>query len=232
MRVVPAADPQGVATRAYADPPYPQKARLYCGHRDYAGEVDHRQLLVALSSYDGWALSTSSQGALEVVAPLVSELGLGGVRMASWHRGARAGRGSGWEAVVYLPARPAGESDAFAYVSRPRLSDPDRVIGVTEPPRHGLVRHSGAGASRRLSPSLPFPAHRYRREGKAGAPPQAPGFARHGDGGRKGGAPGGTPPGAPLRLRRTVDLAITRRVASPQSPTPFRQAWPGQSLRT
>lgn len=57
---------------AYADPPYPGKAYLYRGHPDYAGEVDHRKLLVD----------------------------------------------------------PAGVSDALEYVARPRLSDPDRVIGA------------------------------------------------------------------------------------------------------
>lgn len=117
---------------AVADPPYPGKAKLYVGHPDYGGEVDHRELLVTLSSYDGWALHTSSDGAVHVVAPLVAELGLRGVRMASWHRGQRGGRGSGFEVVFYRPARvaPAGWSDAFVYVARPRLSDPARVIGA------------------------------------------------------------------------------------------------------
>ncbi|MCA8921994.1 MAG: hypothetical protein KDD82_09310 [Planctomycetes bacterium] len=123
---------------AYADPPYPGKAYLYRGHPDYAGEVDHRKLLVDLSSYDGWALSTSSDGLLSVVAPLVAELGIEGVRVASWHRGTRRSPGAriacqGWEAVVYRGGRrvdPAGVSDALEYVARPRLSDPDRVIGA------------------------------------------------------------------------------------------------------
>ena len=54
---------------AYADPPYPGKARLYRDHPDYAGEVDHAALLADLSGYDGWALSTSAQ-ALPVVLAL------------------------------------------------------------------------------------------------------------------------------------------------------------------
>jgi hypothetical protein len=29
---------------AYADPPYPGKARLYQDHPDYGGEVDHAEL--------------------------------------------------------------------------------------------------------------------------------------------------------------------------------------------
>ena len=46
---------------AYADPPYPGKARLYRDHPDYAGEVDHAALLARLAGYDGWALSTSAE---------------------------------------------------------------------------------------------------------------------------------------------------------------------------
>ena len=41
---------------AYADPPYPGNARLYQGHPDYAGEVDHAALIRRLGPYDGWAL--------------------------------------------------------------------------------------------------------------------------------------------------------------------------------
>jgi len=34
---------------AYADPPYPGKARLYRDHPDYGGEVDHAALLARLA---------------------------------------------------------------------------------------------------------------------------------------------------------------------------------------
>lgn len=47
---------------AYADPPYPGQAfRHYGDHPDYAGEVDHADLIGRLErDYpDGWALSTS-----------------------------------------------------------------------------------------------------------------------------------------------------------------------------
>jgi hypothetical protein len=46
----------------YADPPYPGQAkRLYGDHPDYAGEVDHAELIPDLLARfpDGWALSTS-----------------------------------------------------------------------------------------------------------------------------------------------------------------------------
>jgi hypothetical protein len=46
---------------AYADPPYPGQARRHYGdHPDYAGEVDHEELIERLErDFDGWALSTS-----------------------------------------------------------------------------------------------------------------------------------------------------------------------------
>lgn len=55
---------------AYADPPYPgQSKRLYGDHPDYAGEVDHAELVERLMTYDAWALSTSAS-ALHAVLPL------------------------------------------------------------------------------------------------------------------------------------------------------------------
>jgi hypothetical protein len=55
---------------AYADPPYPGQAKRHYGdHPDYAGEVDHAQLLDRLATYDGWVLHTSST-ALREVLPL------------------------------------------------------------------------------------------------------------------------------------------------------------------
>lgn len=182
---------------AYADPPYPGKAGYYEGHRDYAGEVDHAELIRRLSiDYDGWALSTSAE-ALQAVLALCPP----GVRVASWHRGERPTRSlgplNGWEPVIYSGGRldpelspvderhvaqdlrdaslptsdatdasplqprpvaaiPATDSDpsrraaaghvaphrgdpstwstrrvdTLVYASRPRLTDPDRVIGA------------------------------------------------------------------------------------------------------
>jgi hypothetical protein len=53
----------------YADPPYPgQAAKHYAGHADFAGEVDHRELLKRLDAeHDGWALHTSSTALSEVL---------------------------------------------------------------------------------------------------------------------------------------------------------------------
>lgn len=59
---------------AIADPPYPgNSARHYRHHPDYAGEVDHAQLIARLDrEFDGWALWTSA-AALQEVLPLCPE---------------------------------------------------------------------------------------------------------------------------------------------------------------
>lgn len=77
---------QGAETlvMAYADPPYPGQAqRLYGDHRDYAGEVDHKELIERLvSDYpDGWALSTGAKWLREVLLLCPED-----VRVLSWHK--------------------------------------------------------------------------------------------------------------------------------------------------
>ena len=53
---------------AYADPPYPGCAHLYKDHPDYAGEVDHSELVVRLAEdFDGFILHTSSVALQEVL---------------------------------------------------------------------------------------------------------------------------------------------------------------------
>jgi hypothetical protein len=56
---------------AYADPPYPgQSKRHYGDHPDYAGEVDHAELVARLEAEypDGWALSTSVPALGDILA--------------------------------------------------------------------------------------------------------------------------------------------------------------------
>lgn len=54
---------------AFADPPYPgQSAKHYADHSDYAGEVDHAELVERLGGYDGWVLHTSSTALRDVLA--------------------------------------------------------------------------------------------------------------------------------------------------------------------
>lgn len=69
----------------YADPPYPGQAKKhYGGHEDYAGEVDHAELLERLDGeYDGWLLHTSST-ALDDVLLDARALGVGPYRIMAW----------------------------------------------------------------------------------------------------------------------------------------------------
>lgn len=83
---------------AYADPPYPGKARkVYGTHPDFRGEVDHADLIRWLEDhFDGWALSTSAK-ALPMILPLCPPMERNpkqpgdfktgtGVRVLSWHK--------------------------------------------------------------------------------------------------------------------------------------------------
>lgn len=83
---------------AYADPPYPGNAELYKDHPDYAGEVDHAELIDGLKSYDGWALSTSAE-ALRDLLPLCPA----DVRVLAWVKNTV---NVAWEPVIVKPARP------------------------------------------------------------------------------------------------------------------------------
>lgn len=60
---------------AYADPPYPGCAHRYKDHKDFAGEVDHAELIARLErDFDGWLLHTSStalRGVLAICPPTV-----------------------------------------------------------------------------------------------------------------------------------------------------------------
>lgn len=123
---------------AYADPPYPKLSfRYYRDHPDFAGEVDHEELLGHLSSpgrYDGWALSTSA-AALPMVLGLCAALRLE-VRVAAWVRGGRShshphGPLSSWEPVVYAGGRDGSQRfDSLIRAARPRTTDPGRVVGA------------------------------------------------------------------------------------------------------
>lgn len=118
---------------AYADPPYPGKARLYRDHPDYGGEVDHAALIARLAEYDGWALSTSAEA-----LPAVLALCPPGVRVAAWHRGERPTRSRWplhtWEPVIYHGGRQlvTGQRrvDSLVCGVGPLDTLPGRVIGA------------------------------------------------------------------------------------------------------
>lgn len=87
---------------AVADPPYPgQSKKHYADHPDYAGEVDHAELVEQLTAYDGWALHTSSV-ALRDVLPLCPP----GVRVGAWVKPFAAFKRNvkvayAWEPVIF-----------------------------------------------------------------------------------------------------------------------------------
>lgn len=66
---------------AFADPPYPGQSRRHGSHEDFAGEVDHGELVERMMREwpHGWALC-SGAAMIPHVAPLMPE----GVRVLSW----------------------------------------------------------------------------------------------------------------------------------------------------
>ncbi len=90
----------------YADPPYPGCAHLYKDQPDYAGEVDHAELIIRLESeFDGWILHTSSP-ALRQILPLIPET----ARVMAWVKGFAAFKRNvsvayAWEPVIVKAAR-------------------------------------------------------------------------------------------------------------------------------
>ena len=147
----------GVPRRlAYADPPYPGRARRYYGdHPDYAGEVDHAELVASLSAdYDAWALSTAADALQDVLAVCPP-----GVRVAAWHRGARPHRSAtgpinAWEPVIYGGQfRRAHQVDASALAMRD-------ASGRSSATRRGEQLDPSRGSSRRVDSFVFAPAAR------------------------------------------------------------------------
>lgn len=94
---------------AYADPPYPGCAHLYRDHPDFAGEVDHAELIGRLQrDYNGWVLHTSATAeAIALIAPLV--IGTG-ARWMAWTKPFAAFKRNvsvayAWEPLLVKPAR-------------------------------------------------------------------------------------------------------------------------------
>lgn len=107
----PAAALDGPQRFAYADPPYPGRARRYYDRE----EVDHRELIAKLEELApaGWALSTA-EDALRVVLPLCPP----GARVCPWVKPiaaapATAGLHNTWEPLIVVRGRqrPPGRRD-------------------------------------------------------------------------------------------------------------------------
>lgn len=95
----------------YADPPYPGQAKRHYGnHPDYAGEVDHVELLKRLDAeYDGWVLHTSSTALADVLG-MAANLGITDYRIMAWVKPFAAFKPNvpvayAWEPVLVKSAR-------------------------------------------------------------------------------------------------------------------------------
>lgn len=91
---------------AYADPPYPGLAKKhYADHEDYAGEVDHRELLADLCRFDAWVLHTGS-----VTLSYILGLCPPDVRVGAWVKTfavlkPRVNPAYAWEPVIFYGGR-------------------------------------------------------------------------------------------------------------------------------
>ena len=96
---------------AYADPPYPGQSKKHYGdHPDYAGEVNHAQLIHDLNAdYDGWLLHTSSV-ALPLVLQYLADVSVADFRIMAWVKPFAAFKKNvsvayAWEPVIVKPCR-------------------------------------------------------------------------------------------------------------------------------
>jgi len=103
---------------AYADPPYPGCAHLYKDHPDYAGEVDHDELLSRLASeYDGWLLHTNST-TLPLILRICEANGIDDFRIMAWVKPFAAFKPNvpvayAWEPVLVNPCRKPVVTEAM-----------------------------------------------------------------------------------------------------------------------
>jgi hypothetical protein len=111
----------------YADPPYPgQSAKHYRDHPDYAGEVDHINLIGVLQTFDGWLLHTSSP-ALPSVLEALTRCGVHDYRVMAWVKPFAAFKRNvpvayAWEPVLVKAARKPVVSHRI--VMRDWISEP------------------------------------------------------------------------------------------------------------
>lgn len=122
-----------MARFAYADPPYiGQAKRLYGRHKDYAGEVDHAELINRLErDYDGWALSLSMKSLPEIL-----KLCPDNVLTLAWFKPIAPPLGDhrryAWEPVIMRPVRFYGPG----YVPTAVVSSPPGFTFRETPATH------------------------------------------------------------------------------------------------
>jgi hypothetical protein len=100
-------------------------ARKYKDHPDYAGEVDHAELITRLErDYDGWVLHTSSTS-IPIIAPLVPH----GARWGAWVKSFAAFKKGvcpayAWEPVIFKPLRKPRPHFTGSFVHRDWIEHP------------------------------------------------------------------------------------------------------------
>jgi hypothetical protein len=118
---------------AYADPPYVGQSRKhYGGHADYAGEVDHADLIERLDDeFDGWALSLSVKS-----LPALLRLCPEDVSVLAWFKPIAPPLGDhrryNWEPVILRPARRYGPG----YVPMATIASPPQFTFREKPAEH------------------------------------------------------------------------------------------------
>lgn len=128
---------------AYADPPYIGQAKRHYGdHPDYAGEVDHAELVERLvTDYpDGWALSLSSP-TTHIILDHCRDKGLsladGDIRLTAWIKPFAAFKRNvrvayAWEPIIIKPAeRLEGAQPTRDFIEDLAMFDLD--LAVREP---------------------------------------------------------------------------------------------------
>jgi hypothetical protein len=108
---------------AYADPPYIGVAKRYPEKL----EVDHRDLVARLETFDGWALSAKSNSLAEILALCRSPQ----PRVAAWTKTSAAARKNvrpvyGWEPVIFRSARRPPDREILLDWHLTRAQTPNR----------------------------------------------------------------------------------------------------------
>lgn len=142
---------------AYADPPYiGQSAKHYSEHPDFAGEVDHDDLIEHLIGHypDGWALSLSSPS-LQMVLAACERHGLytlypdtlkgGDIRVTAWIKPFAAFKRNvrvayAWEPIIIKPAeRLEGASPTRDFIEDLSVFDLDLAVRESITMKKGLT---------------------------------------------------------------------------------------------
>lgn len=118
---------------AYADPPYIGQAKKHYGrHADFAGEVNHAELIQRMEQdYSGWALSLSMKS-----LPYVLRLCPEDVLTLAWFKPIAPPLGDhrryNWEPVILRPLRRPGPG----YVPTATIASPPQFTFREKPESH------------------------------------------------------------------------------------------------